>query len=493
MRAFGIVLTFACSLACVRQAAAYEANVQAASVLQIYSVRSPWGAPVLSRQRLTHTLSFEFYRPAADPRESKVSFAFHARLRLDGDYGISQSERDPNSDGTFVPGLYVAPLDLSYAYLEINGLLANTVSTRLGRQITFDELGFWSYDGARLSFAPSGLFELSGYAGFEQRGGVPFFGTSRYEADGVYRGDRANLASNLWPSYLNSTEPAPAFGASLALTAFPWLRARADYRRVTQHDTVFTVPFADADGNIETFSGNRTSSERVGFALGADIWSKAAVDGAWVYDVYRRVAQQHRLAASYRVSPALRLRSAYLYRLPVFDADSIFNWFGAKGSILTELGASLRLSERLELTANAGIRWLGIGPRQWLGEGAFRPGVESGLDWLGRLESMYVLHDDTLGASTSFESGDAGDRMTTDVWHRRSYWERRLESRIQLGAGRWQHPLMTHRGESSLLYVLGMRLHPGGKPEMGAEWEHVISDRVSHRFRILATLSARWP
>lgn len=493
MRALGVILGIACSLAYVRQANGYEANVQATSLLQVYSVPSPWGAPILSRQRLTHTLSFEFYRPPADRRESKVSWAFHTRLRLDGDYGISQSERDPSSDGTFVPGLYVAPLDLSYAYLEINGLLANTMSTRLGRQITFDELGFWSYDGARLSFAPGGLFELSGYAGFEQRGGVPFFGTSRYEADGVYRGDRAGMANNLWPSYLNSTEPAPAFGASLALTAWPWLRARADYRRVTQHDTVFTVPFADAEGNIETFSGDRVSSERVGVALGADISSKAAVDAAWVHDLYRRVAQQHRLAATYRVSRALRFHAGYHYRLPVFDADSIFNWFGAKGSILTEVGGSWRLSERVELTARGGIRWLGIGPRQWLREGVFNPGAESGLDWLGRVESMYVTHRDTLGASTSFESGDAGDRVTTDVWHRRSYWERRLESRIQVGAGRWQHPLMTHRGESSLLYVLGMRLHPGGRPEMGAEWEHVITERASHRFRILATLSARWP
>lgn len=492
VRALGLAVTLVCVLGHARGVLAYEANVQATSLLQIYSVRSPWGSPILSRQRLTHTLSLEAFHAPEDVRESTVSWSFHARLRLDGDYGISDSERDPNSDGTFVPGLYVAPLDLSYGYLEIDGLLSNTVSTRLGRQILFDEFGFWSYDGAKVAFAPRGLFELAGYAGYEQRGGVPFFGTSRYEADGVYRGDRAAMAGALWPSFLNSTEPAPAVGASLSLTAFPWLRARADYRRVTQHDTVFTVPFADANGRVETFSGSRVSSERVGLAAGVDIASKAALDGAWVYDVYRRVAQQQRLALTYRVAPSLRLRAAYQYRLPVFDADSIFNWFGAKGTALAELGASLRFGAHVELSANAGMRWLGIGSSQWLHE-VFSPGPEGGLDWLGRLESTYAAEQVALGVSSSFESGAGGDRISTDVWHTRSFWDRRLESRVQVGAGRWQSPVMTQRGESSLLYVLGLRLHPAGRPEIGAEWEHIISEHATHRFRILATLSARWP
>jgi hypothetical protein len=473
-------------------AMAYEANVESSSILQIYSVRSPWGAPIVTRQRLTHTLCLEAYRPIKDRLESKIELAFHARLRLDGDYGVRDSERDPQSTGTFVPGLFTSPVDLAYGYFEARGLLSNSVSARLGRQVVFDELGFWSYDGGLLSFAPGGLFELSGYAGYEQRGGVPFLSTSRYEANGVYRGDRTGMAQNSWPSYLNSTEPAPAWGATLALKAFPWLRARADYRRVTQHDAVVTVPFAGADGRLQTFSGSRISSERFGAALGADIASSGSVDAALVYDLYRRVNQEHRLHATLRASSRLRFTAGYVYRLPVFDADSIFNWFGARGSIVANSSATLQLTDRLSFTASGGARWLGVGPRQWL-NASLGPGPDGGLDWLGRFESNYFAPTSSIGAATLAETGDAGDRISTDLWYRQRLWQRRIEGNLQFSVGRWQHPLMTERGQSSIMYVAGMRLYPGGRPELGTEWEHVILEHAAHRFRIIATLSARWP
>lgn len=470
---------------------AYEANVDSSSTLQIYSVRSPYGAPILTRQRLTHSLSLEAYRQPSDPLESKVALAFHARLRLDGDYGVSDAERDPTNTSGFVPGLSVAPVDLSYGYFEARGLFSNNVSTRIGRQIVFDELGFWSYDGALVAFSPAGLFEISGYAGYEQRGGVPFLTTSRYEADGVYRGDRTGMGS-LWPSYLNSTRPAPAYGASLALKAFSWLRARADYRRVEQHDTVVTVPFADASGQLQTFSGNRTSSERFGTALGFDVGSRASLDAAWIYDLYRRLNMEHRLYATWRASSRMRFTAGYQYRLPVFDADSIFNWFGAKGSILAQSSATLALTDRLFLTLSGGARWLGVGPQQWLHD-ALGVGPDGGLDVLARVEANYVSSTNSLGAGTHVESGDAGDRISTDIWYRQRFWARQLESNLRVGAGHWQHPLMTERGQSSLMYVAGIRLYPGGKPEFGTEWEHVMLANAAHRFRVIATVSARWP
>lgn len=493
MQRKSLIARLAWAIACVgsSSANAYEANVESTSVLQIYSVRSPFGAPILSRQRLTHTLSLEAYRPVLDPLESKIALAFHARLRLDGDYGISDAERDPSNTGSFVPGLYVAPVDLSYGYFEARGLLSNNVSTRIGRQITFDELGFWSYDGAMVEFSPRGMFALSTYAGYEQRGGVPFLSTSRYEADGVYRGDRAGMG-RLWPSYLSSNRPAPAYGASLALTALTWMRARADYRRVQQHDTVVTVPFADTAGDLQTFTGNRISSERLGAALGFDVASRASLDGAWVYDLYRRVTQEHRLYATYRATSKLRLTTGYQYRLPIFDADSIFNWFGARGSILAQSSATLNVAERFSLTLSGGARWLGVGPQQWLHD-ALGPGPDGGIDWLARLESHYVSSANSIGTGTFVESGDAGDRISTDVWYRQRFWARRLESHLRVGAGHWQHPLLPERGQASLLYVAGIRLQPGGKPELGAEWEHVMLENAAHRFRLMATLNARWP
>lgn len=472
-------------------AAAYAA-VDANSRLQLYSIHSPWGSPILSRQRLTHQLALDAFGEPSTPTGSPVNWVFHARLRLDGDYGVTGDERDPNNSAAYIPGLAVAPVDLSYGYLQISGLLRNTSAVSLGRQLFFDELGLWSFDGAKLAFAPGGVFELTGYAGYEQRGGVPLLSTSRYEADGVFRGDREHLPAQTWPGYLNSTALAPAYGLSAQLLTFAWLRARIDYRRVTQHDRVVTLPFADENGHFRTYSASRISSERLGVGLGADLATRASVDGAWVYDLYRRVSQAHRAQMIYAPSNSVRLSAGYDYRLPVFDADSIFNWFGARGSILSRLSCRVKLSAHTDVTVSGGARILGVGPKQFLTNGL--EGEEaSGVDGLFRVDSTYFSRDDSFGSTVSVEAGDAGKRLVTDGWYRRRLWEQKLETLTQVSAGYWQHPLFPERAQGSILYVLGLRLFPGAKQELGAEWEHVVAEGPYQRFRVLGTAMVRWP
>jgi hypothetical protein len=479
-------------LMCASRAEAAYVAVDAVSQLQLYSMHSPWGAPVLSRQRLIHQLALDAYGEQSDPENQQVTWSFHARLRLDGDYGITDEERDSTNFASYIPGLQTSPVDLSYGYLQVSGLLRNSTGVTLGRQLFFNELGFWSFDGAKVAFSPGRVFELSGYAGFEQRGGVPLLSTSRYEGDGVFRGNRDNLSASYWPDYLNSTALAPAYGASWSLTAFDGVRARVDYRRVTEHDRVVTLPFADANGRVQTISASRISSERLGVGLGADWTKRASVDGAWVYDLYRRVNQEHRAQVVYRPLDALRLTAAYEYRLPLFDADSIFNWFGAKGSIISRLSLGVQVSKSISVTASGGARWLGVGPKQFLAEG-LTTGPDGGTDGIFRVESTYVTRRDRLGSSASIESGAGGNRLASDLWYRRSLWGERLETLAQVSAGHWQHPLLPERAQSSVLYVAGLRVFPGGKQEFSAEWEHVVAEGPYQRFRVMATATARWP
>ena len=320
----------------------------------------------------------------------------------------------------------------------------------------------------------------------------PLLSTSRYEADGVFRGNREDLSASNWPGYLNSTALAPAYGLSWALTALPSVRARVDYRRVSQHDRVVTLPFADENGHVQTFSGSRISSERLGIGLGADVASRASVDGAWVYDLYRRVSQSHRAQLTFRPLDKLRVTAGYEYRLPLFDADSIFNWFGAKGSILSRLSVGVQLSQTLQVTVSGGARWLGVGPKQFLTSG-LDVGPVGGTDGIFRLDSSYFSRKNRLGSSASVESGAGGRRLVSDLWFRRSLWEQRLETMTQLSAGYWQNPLLPERAQSSVMYVLGLRLFPGEKQEFRTEWEHVVTEGPYQRFRVMATAMARWP
>jgi hypothetical protein len=471
---------------------AVEVAVDASSQLQLYAVRSPWGAPVLSRQRLIHQVAFDAYGPPSTMRSPGPTWAFHSRLRLDGDYGIDDEERDPDRQATFVPGLATSPVDLTYGYFTATGLFRNTTDFALGRQVTYDELGFWSFDGVKLSFLPGRLFDIGGYVGFEQRGGVPLLTTSRYESDGVFRGDRSGWPADIWPAYLSSTRLAPAFGASFALLAVKGLRLRADYRRVNTRDRVVTLPFADDTGKLKTLSSSRVSSERVGVGAGFDLAKRASVDGSWVYDLYRRTSQSHRALVTVRPWSTWRIQGGYDYRLPLFDADSIFNWFGAKGTIAAQGGVAYLPFRGFQLGSTFGVRWLGVGPKQWLAAG-LDTGPVTGKSGFTRVDCTYSTSAFTLGASSHYEAGDAGRRVSSDFFHHRYFWNDRLRAELLLSGGHYQHPLLKERGQSSMMYVAGVRLFPGARQELSTEWEHVIAEGPLQRFRIVATATARWP
>lgn len=486
------VLAAAGVLAGAPTARAADAWVHAQSELQLYAVRSPYGAPVLQRQRLVHQLALDALGAPRARDSSTVTWAFHGRLRLDGDYGITPEERDPNRQGTFIPGLATSPVDLSYGYLNVTGLFADTTAITVGRQLTFNSLGFWSYDGAQVAFVPGGLFELSLLGGWEQRGGIPLLSTSRYEADGVFRGNREGMSGPQWPSYLSSSSLAPAVGATFSWLAWRGLRARVDYRRVTQSDRVVTLPFADASGKLQSFEGRRISSEKVGVGAGLDLPPKLSVDGAWVFDLYQRKTEVHRATGSYRPSEQWRLGLGYHYRQPLFDADSIFNWFGARGNVSATATTTYEPISAFQLTATFGMRWLGIGPKQLLSE-ALSVGPEGGKNAFFRLDSSYFGSDFTLGSGTHYESGDGGTRYSTDLSYRRSLFERRLLITQLVSAGQWQNPWFAERGQSTFMYVLGARLYPGARQEFGIEWEHVLAEGPLQRFRVLATAMARFP
>src|SRR6185295_20359055 len=101
--------------------------------------------------------------------------------------------------------------DLMMAYVEGRGYADGLVGFRLGRQYVVDALGFWSFDGGLVRLTTPAYFTVEGYGGFEQRGGLPLLATSRFEADGVYRGDRTSMGLVTWPAYLDEARLAPAY------------------------------------------------------------------------------------------------------------------------------------------------------------------------------------------------------------------------------------------------------------------------------------------
>ena len=471
-------------------ARAYQAEVHASSAFQLYVVQSPFGSPELSRQRLTHTLALDVDDLGAPMGRRGPWFLVRVQLRLDGDYGIGPEERDPGQSSRFVPGLETSQVDLAYGYVQSGGLLGGVGGFTLGRQVVVNELGWWSFDGAKISLIPTQLVELAAYAGYEQRGGTGWLSTSRYEADGVYRGDRSGLDSRTWPGYLSSRSPAPAVGVSLDVLAASWIRARVDYRRVVQRDRVVTSPFAGSDGTVPTIKKTRISSERAGAAASASFGDWGQADGALVYDRYRALISEQRLSLAFDPSSRLRMGLAYDYFVPTFDADSVFNWFGASRSIALRTNGEWRFSRYLTLGAYGGSRWLGVADLRYIEAWQSQA---AGQDWFGGLEADWVEGGSFFRIANDVEVGDAGDRLVTDLEYRQRLAGDWLETLTETSLATWRDPSMAADGDTSFAYVLGARLNPLGSPQLQLEWEHALSRALAQRFRVMASLQTRLP
>jgi len=470
-----------------------ETATDARSTLQLYTVRSRFGTPVLMRERLTHELGLELYEDFHHPEaavpaaRSGPSVVGHFRLRLDGDYGVMAKERSPNNPDHFIPGLETTPIDLSVGTLEVRDLFRRTTRISVGRHLRIDELGFMSYDGASVAFSPRQLFVLEGFAGYEQRGGLPFLSTSRYEPGGVWRGDRSEFTPELYPAYLSVRRPAPAVGGSLAVLAIPRVTLRADYRRVTERDRVVTSPFLGADGQLETLATSRISSEKAGLAVSFLPVRAVRLDGAAVTDLFRGELESHESHLELLLHRRVRGRLAHRYESPSFDGDSIFNWFGAEPSLMLEGGAVVELSRSWETYGSLGARFLGVGHA---GSAASRASVaEDGLGKLGVVHRRGAQH---TSLDASLEAGEAARLLLVDLATRRRLFAERWEAGLRTGVSYYRDRRLLDQAETAALYVVSATYRPAISPRLTAEWEHVLVETRAQRFRMVVGLEALW-
>lgn len=489
------------------EARAYDASVDATLDAQFYSVASAYGNPIVRRRRYTETLSLRVYglEGKYDPKGPEL-FAI-ARLRLDADFGQDTAERNayatdvPRSAGAetvdpnrFVPGLEEAPLDIMTAYVEGRRYFGGVFGFRVGRQYVVDSLGFWSFDGGLVRLSTPAHVAVEAYGGFEQRGGLPMLATSRFEADGVYRGDRTNLGYATWPSYLDEARLAPAYGAAVESSGLDFLTTRISYRKVIDRDVVLVSPFPDARGAFMRLTGDRVSTERVGWAATVTAGDVGNARGEIVYDLYAGRLSTGAASLDGFVTKDLVLGGDYDFFLPTFDGDSIWNWFAHFGTT----------TFRGRARWNASRRWafgLTLGARRFDAENSSAPASAgdtsqtSLVDLLGALDATYKAPDLRAGLRLSDEHGDRGARRGGDASVRRFFDNGVYEATATLSLYRFEDPLRRSdsgaplRDATSLTYVLGGGYRPFPVFRAGLEWEHSMNDLVGHRFRMLATLA----
>jgi hypothetical protein len=481
------------SIACLaKPARAYETEVDASIAAQYYVLSSPWGSPDVRRRRYTETLGLSVWNIAGedDPRGPRLSF--QSRMRLDADFGQSSAERTLGSPN-YIPGLQEAPLDLMYAYLEGQRYFNGYVGFRLGRQYVFDTLGFWSFDGGLVTLSTPANIVFEGYAGFEQRGGgLPTFGTRRFESQGVYRGDRYGYEGAYYPGFLEESRVAPAAGLAVEASGFGILHSRLSYRKVINRDQVNISPYLDPGDGQLFLSGNRTSSERIGYSLRADSSKVGAINGSVVYDFYNQIFSEYAANADAYLSSRVTVGASFERYTPTFDGDSIFNWFSHSPTTSALGRADVRFSRRWQATLSGGVRWFET-------EGnASSYATNLDVNKTGRLYDLsvdagarYDYGKGSLGLRGGGETGERGHRLGGDVTGRQRF-SPRFDGMCVLSLWDWSDALRPDRDATSFGYVLGAGLTPGPnfftRSRLGIELEHEMNRVVGQRFRALLTL-----
>jgi len=473
------------STTCPALVHATEAVVSASSDIQLYELPDPYGTRELRARRYTQTLGLRVF-DLLDHGPTGTQLSFAGRLRLDPDFGQGGAERDPGRRDEYVPGLEEAPVDLMYGYVEGSSLLGGWLVLRGGRQYHVDSLGWWSFDGGLARITTPTPLALELYGGMEQRGGLPLLSTSRFTADGVYRGSRRDLEVNQWPSYLEEEKPAPAYGFAIETVHTRWLQARLDYRRVTNRDIVYVTPFPERPDGFEVYRQERVSSERLGGSAVLTHDGLGSVAGSAVYDFLTGRVSEHAASLTWYATPPVSFTASYDYYLPTFDGDSIFNWFSHGGMTTARLEADWTLSRRMELAGSVGGRTFAA--QQGTDDGTAPTAPAEETDALGTMSGRYRWPRGSADLQLVGEAGASGHRVGTDVTVRRVFVEGLYDTLAGVSLYDWADESRSYRNATSFTYFLGGGLHPNDASRVGIEWEHTTNDLVGQRFRLFATL-----
>ncbi|HEY8091695.1 MAG TPA: hypothetical protein VIF09_27710, partial [Polyangiaceae bacterium] len=457
----------------------------------------PTGETVLLRRRLTTTLGVSAYdlidRPAGDVMAPELMF--RARVRYDADYGIDGGTVTSSNYGSFVPGVQQGLVDLMYAYVEGRRFAKGWLGFKLGRQYVVDALGWWSFDGGEVSATTPYFVKAEAYGGFEQRGGMPL-STARYEAEGVWRGDRQGYDPSLAPAF-QPAALAPAFGVALESTGVTWIHGRLTYRRVYDTGASNLTEFASGTYAPAQYDGGRISSEKVGYSMDASLATLGGVKAGVVYDLYN--AEMTNLYASLDAyaGKKVTLSADYDYYVPTYDADSIWNFFAGEPMNDVGLRANVDATDRLSFAGGGHLRVFSTPGDSNIGAGggtpypnflgAVIPTNGHPFDEGGNLSARWRTGETLVTLRGSGSWGDDGDRVGADV-RAQHIFETRYVASVRTGVWQWNDKLEPDRSATTFNYVLGAGYRFAPRSRAMVEWEHDINGLVGQRFRLMLSL-----
>lgn len=376
-----LALAAAMTAADAPAAHAYSFAVRARTLAQIYQLRGfrLIGADVVyGRQRFTQSLALAIddigdlaakrrreHRPGRGPRVSWSSY-----LRVDHDYG-SWTSGTITMGSSVLDAVDVVPeldeslvaLDLLYGYVTVDGLLDDRLALRVGRQIGFEGGDVWALDGATVTVAPPGPVAIELQAGLRVRDTSPV-APARVELDGTSGADcqeyvegptpgsgqwklidRSSIVENRTLAADRSLCPQrgvwmPTIGAAIETRGLGPISARLAYRRTDSAtvgviDTVDRLQYPDV-GLYPNESGQAPDRAVNAEHVAATVQGRFKLGrlrlAPWAWT--RASLALHRVDRA-SIGSELRLGGQVItpevdYRVPSFDADSIYSIFATE-------------------------------------------------------------------------------------------------------------------------------------------------------------------
>lgn len=322
---------FFAPLAAASIARAADFEVEAETIGQGYQLRQCDDAgrcdTLLDRRRLTQYLNLHAFRILPDdwtgPRHDRNHLYFTSSLRFDTDFGnylnAPASGRIPE-----LPRAQSAD-EFQLLYAVLGGVdMFGFLDFQLGRQIVFDLMDFYSFDGLDVKVRLPWWVALEAWSGLEVRDEAPI-ASPIYELDGTSRGSR-DAATCLRLAVGRPGDPcpdqhdmiAPTFGFAFESWGIQIFHGRLAYRRT----------FSDTAGRTagDGLPPQGFNEEKLSYTLNANLGSFRPFGGLR-YNLMLGALDQIEGGVKLGFAAGHSVLGEYIYNAPSFDGDSIFNVF----------------------------------------------------------------------------------------------------------------------------------------------------------------------
>jgi hypothetical protein len=441
----GISLAVGASLS--TRAWAYDFSIDLRTIGQGYQVRgfAPGGEnELLTRRRLTQILNLSVFdiepgRWHADDEDRTARNVVYvdASLRFDSDFGGYMTGR-PQGTGE-IRELRQSQVDVLYAFLG-GRRIGGRVDFQLGRQLHFDLVDFYAFDGADAVVRLHRLVAAEAFGGTEVRGELPL-SSPMYELDGTSAGSRDPATRPAQNAALR-----PLAGAAVALGGEGGgpVTARLAYRRMWSA-TADRLP-GEPDSGVD--------DEKVALTASA-AWARRVFLTAGVrYNLLLATFDDQQAALRVRVSAGQSLGLEMAYLAPSFDGDSIWNVF-ASGAYRDVRGSyELKVCDELKLYARGFARHYDAALGEPADGARWAGGGSAGAAWR---RSRGVVRLDGY-----FDGGFGGRKTGADLSARWEVRPRAVELEGRLTAYEWRSDQQTATDRG---FVLGAQA--GGRYQLG--------------------------